>query len=179
MKLKNYEDTIEYGTFCDSCRREAPTKNVVFYQNIGALIVRFEKKIKGNLCKSCIKKYFWQFTFLTFILGWWGARSFVLTLYYIPNNIIRYIGSLNLKAGSKDARIIELTDAMINTLVPFQKNAWERVLNGESVKSISEDIAKKAKVRPGHVVLFLRLIAENKLPELQLGWSPPQKSSKF
>src|SRR6202000_3094527 len=43
---------------CQACGRNAPAKYVEFYQNIGMLVVRSLRSIKGNLCKRCIKKHF-------------------------------------------------------------------------------------------------------------------------
>ena len=42
------------GIICQSCGIEAPAKYVEFYQNIGALIMLFDKWIKGNMCNRCI-----------------------------------------------------------------------------------------------------------------------------
>ena len=83
---------------CQSCGRVAETKYVEYYQNIGAIVMRFSKKIKGNLCRDCNNKYFWPFTGITLLLGWWGIISFFVTLFVLPNNIIRYLGTLGLKS---------------------------------------------------------------------------------
>src|SRR4029077_21272196 len=72
---------------CQSCGVEAPTRYVEFHQNIGALVMRFSKSIKGNLCKRCIHRYFWQFTGINLVLGWWGLISFVMNIVFIGNNI--------------------------------------------------------------------------------------------
>lgn len=37
---------------CQSCGVEAPTKYVAFYQNIGALVMRFTRSAEGRMCKS-------------------------------------------------------------------------------------------------------------------------------
>lgn len=85
-----------YLTSCQNCFRQAPVKHVVFYQNIGMLIMRMHKSIDGYLCRDCINKYFWQFTLITFFLGWWGIISFFYTLFILPNNIITFLFSLSL-----------------------------------------------------------------------------------
>jgi len=85
-----------YLSFCENCLCESPTKYVALYQNIGLLVFRLQKSVKGNLCKACIRKYFWQFTTTTFFLGWWGIISFFMTLFILPNNLIRYLSSLGL-----------------------------------------------------------------------------------
>jgi HEAT repeat protein len=90
---------------CKCCGMEAPTKYVEFYQTIGALVVRYHKQVKGNLCKSCINKYFWRFTLINLTLGWWGIISFVLTPFLILNNLIYYLGTLKLKSLAVNAQI--------------------------------------------------------------------------
>ena len=90
---------------CKCCGVEAPTKYVEFYQNIGALFVRYHRQVKGNLCKSCISKYFWRFTLINLTLGWWGAISFVLTPFLILNNLVRYLGTLKSKSVAVNAQI--------------------------------------------------------------------------
>ncbi len=85
-----------YASLCENCWSESPTKYVELHQNIGLLIIRLHKSVKGNLCKACTRKYFWQFTTTTFFLGWWGIISFFVTLFILPNNAIRYLSSLGL-----------------------------------------------------------------------------------
>ncbi len=82
---------------CEACLRPAPTKQVEFYQNIGALVMRFHKTLKGNLCRQCIDRYFWEYTLYTLFLGWWGVISFIVTPFFLLNNVIRYLGSRSLE----------------------------------------------------------------------------------
>jgi hypothetical protein len=86
-----------YASFCENCLSQSPTRYVELYQNIGMLIMRQHRSVKGNLCRACISKYFWQFTTTTLFLGWWGAISFFVTLFILPNNLIRYLSSLGLR----------------------------------------------------------------------------------
>jgi hypothetical protein len=76
---------------CQACGANAPTRYIAFYQNIGALVVRYPSWVQGKLCKSCIHKYFWKMTGTTFFLGWWGTASFILTPFILLNNIFRYL----------------------------------------------------------------------------------------
>lgn len=89
---------------CKCCGVEAPTKYVEFHQNIGTLLVRYRivryrrearKEVKGNLCRSCIQKYFWKFTLTTLTSGWWGVTSFFQTPCLILNNLICYLRTLD------------------------------------------------------------------------------------
>ena len=79
---------------CQSCNANVPTKHVVFLQNIGAFFMRFHKRCEGNLCKSCVSKYFWEYTLITLFFGWWGVISFFVTPFFLINNLVRYLGSL-------------------------------------------------------------------------------------
>lgn len=81
---------------CHACRRQAPTRQVNFHQNIGVLVMRFRKQMSGPLCRRCIDKYFWEYTLITFFFGWWGVISFIFTLFILPNNTITYVSSLGL-----------------------------------------------------------------------------------
>lgn len=83
--------------FCDVCKQPAQTKNVSFYQNIGMIVVRKHKSVKGFLCKNCIDYFFWEFTGKTIILGWWGTISFIITPFILLNNLITHISSIGIK----------------------------------------------------------------------------------
>jgi hypothetical protein len=86
---------------CQACGARAETKYVEFYQNIGVLIMRFSKAVKGNLCKSCIHRYFWELTTINLLFGWWGIISFFVNVIFIGNNVVRYLGCLGMaSAGS-------------------------------------------------------------------------------
>jgi hypothetical protein len=80
-------------SYCQNCGRINSIRYVELYQVIGAIFVRFTKSIEGNLCKECISKYFWPYTFTTLIFGWWGVISFLLTPFILLNNIWRYLGT--------------------------------------------------------------------------------------
>src|SRR5579864_5536178 len=60
---------------CQVCHSLAPTKNVNFYQLIGAVVMMRYSSIKGRLCKRCSDKEFKTRTMTTLLLGWWGAIS--------------------------------------------------------------------------------------------------------
>jgi hypothetical protein len=85
---------------CRLCGAEAPTRYVVFYQNIGMVFLRVHRTVEGHLCKPCIHRSFWEFTAITLFLGWWGVISLVMTPFLLLNNVARYVGCLGLKRGS-------------------------------------------------------------------------------
>ncbi len=84
-------------TQVDVCGATAPTKHNEFHANIGMLLARRQMSIKGNLCKNCTNKYFWQYTLINVFLGWWGVISFFATIIFILNNTFRYLGTITLK----------------------------------------------------------------------------------
>ena len=88
---------------CDTCRRHAPTKQVTFMQNIGCIVIRFPKTIRGNLCRLCISRFFWRYTLITFFFGWWGVISFFYSLVSIPTNIVGFIGARSLPVNFEPA----------------------------------------------------------------------------
>lgn len=91
--LKQNEKEVLYDKNCEVCGKNANVKYIEFYENRGALFMRYHREIKGNLCKDCINKYFWKFTLTTIAIGWLGTISFIVTPFYILNNVGRYIWS--------------------------------------------------------------------------------------
>jgi hypothetical protein len=140
---------------CQNCGIEAPTRHVIFYQNIGAFFRRYYKKIEGDLCKRCVNKYFLSFTGTTLVLGWWGTISFFASIIYLGNNIVRYIGTLSLPKPAADACAPVLTDSATAKIGPLVNELVRRINNAEPLERTARDIASRAGVTPGQVVLFL------------------------
>lgn len=143
---------------CQNCGIEAPTKYVAFYQNIGALFVRFSKSIKGELCKSCIHRHFWSFTGTNLVLGWWGTISFVVTPFFILNNVGRYLTCLGMSPVPPDAAPPELTDEALEKLRPHTEQLIQRINEGSNFKEAVQDIAQLADVTPGQVVCYVQAL---------------------
>lgn len=82
---------------CQLCSYIGDVKYTELYQNIGMLVMRQHRSVKGKLCKECISKTFWNYTPITLFLGWWGTISFLVTPLILINNVGRYIFSLGMK----------------------------------------------------------------------------------
>jgi len=82
---------------CQGCQAIAPTKQVLFLQNIGAVIIRFHRRISGQLCRNCVNEHFARMTLITSIIGWWGIVSVVVTPIYLLINLFNYLSCLSLK----------------------------------------------------------------------------------
>ncbi len=145
---------------CQDCGREAPTRYVDFYQNIGALFMRFHKQIKGNLCRDCVNKRFWEMTGITLFLGWWGVISFVFTLFILPNNIIRYLGTLGMPAVPPGATKPQLDAGTADKVKPYLQEIYQRVGNKEKLDAVATDISYKAGVSPAQVTLYTIAVAK-------------------
>ncbi|MGA3373701.1 MAG: hypothetical protein ABSC48_18285 [Terracidiphilus sp.] len=75
---------------CKSCGIEGPTQHVTLWQNVGMIVARQWKKIDGDLCHPCIRKYFRSYTLTTLFLGWWGVVSLVVTPFILINNVYQF-----------------------------------------------------------------------------------------
>ena len=145
---------------CQNCGREAPTRYVEFFQNIGALVMRFHKSVEGELCKDCINGYFWRFTGITLVLGWWGLISLMVTPIMLLNNIARYVGSLGLEAPAHGATFPRLNESAVSVIRPFAAEIIDRIGAKEPVGDVAQSVAPRAGVTPGQVILFIGALAE-------------------
>lgn len=67
-----------------------------FFQNIGAVVIRFTRTESGLLCKRCIDECFVRMSVISFFLGWWGVISFFVTLFTLPLNVVTWLRALSL-----------------------------------------------------------------------------------
>lgn len=81
-------------SYCAACGEYGQTWGVTYRQNIGALVMRFHKKLEAELCRRCAGKYFWEFSLTTLFLGWWGVISAIVTPFFLLGNVISYLPSM-------------------------------------------------------------------------------------
>ena len=143
---------------CQAYGVEAPTKYVSFHQNIGALVMRFSKSVEGELCKSCIHQHFWSLTGTTFLLGWWGTISLVITPFLLLNNVGRYMFCLGMEAVAPGAQRPTLTDEDIARIEPHAQYVFDRLNAGDELLAISKEVANMARVTPAQVMLFVHAV---------------------
>lgn len=98
----NKEPDVKASGYCQSCLANAPTENVTFRQNIGAIVFRFTKKIEGELCADCIEKNFWEMTGKTLLFGWFGVISFITTPFILGGNLVNYLSTRHLRNNSSN-----------------------------------------------------------------------------
>lgn len=88
---------LKKTTGCQGCGAITKTKEIKFYKNIGMLFVRRYYSLEGRFCKKCINKNFWDYTLTTLFLGWWGTISFLVTPFYLLNNIGRFLTTVTMR----------------------------------------------------------------------------------
>src|SRR3954471_17898470 len=146
---------MSYGVICQRCGVEAPSKRVEFHQNIGALVVRFKKSCKGNLCKNCIHKTFWSFNAVNLSVGWLGYISLIVAPCFIVNNLAYYFGALGMPKTPRDAKPPTLDDAAVQRLRPYTAELFRRANQGEAIGELATQVARQAQVTPGQVVIYM------------------------
>lgn len=81
---------------CIICGQPAPNFDLELNQNTGALLMRYTKSYKGNMCRLCAKKVFKKVEVHNLFLGWWGTISFIVTPVYLlanANNYFKYLSA--------------------------------------------------------------------------------------
>jgi hypothetical protein len=160
------------GIICQGCGIEAPTRSVDFRQNIGMLIMRTHKRIKGMLCKNCVHKHFWQTTATTLFLGPWGYISIIVSPIFIINNVVRYLSVIGMPPVPAGATIPVLNDDAIKRLNPYSQAIIDRLNLNEPVESVATDIGKKAGVTPGQVLKYAIALSRQRRSQPPTGGFP-------
>jgi hypothetical protein len=85
---------------CQACKSMRQTTPVTFHRNIGMLFARQTKILQGNLCKTCIRKHYWEFMGKNLMLGPWGTISLFVTPIYMVTNTVSYVKALRNLQGA-------------------------------------------------------------------------------
>src|SRR5438128_3525221 len=112
---------------CQMCGIEAPTRYVTYYQNIGMLLAHQTKWVSGYLCKRCVHRYFWEFTGITFLIGWCSYVSLLLGPLCLLNNIARYSIRLFMPGVPPDATVPRLTNDVFERVKPHIETLFTRL----------------------------------------------------
>jgi hypothetical protein len=160
------------GIICQACGIEAPARAVDFRQNIGMLVMRTHKCVKGRLCKKCVHKYFWKTTTTTLFLGPWGYISLFIAPIFIINNIVRYVGALGMPPVPPGASVPVLDDAAIKRISPHYPALVDKLNLKQPLEQAVTDIARKAGVTPGQVLKFAVETSRQNRPPASTGGFP-------
>src|SRR4051812_43960509 len=111
---------------------------------IGLLVIRIYRAKKGRMCEDCISNSFWTCTLTTLCLGWWGIISFFITPAVLIMNILSYRAvSLSPPYPAADIPPM-LSDALRTQLEPYRDEIFQRLLKGEKMAQVSEDVGTRA-----------------------------------
>lgn len=152
---------------CQSCGVEAPTQKVLFVQHIGAVVMFFHKRIGGNFCRNCVRKYFGEYTLKTLFLGWWGMISVFATPVVLLINIANWFRAWSLAPVPNGAGPPTVTDDVVARLTPHVGNLIDRLNAGEALQAVCADIGQKAGVTAGQVTRFVQLLVEHQKAQPQ------------
>jgi hypothetical protein len=79
---------------CQSCKNMRQLQSVTYFRNVGMLVARRTVTVKGDLCRSCIHRLYWQFAGKNVLLGPWGMISLLITPVYLIQNTWTYSRAL-------------------------------------------------------------------------------------
>lgn len=85
---------------CQICRNIRQTSPVKFTRNVGMLVARQTKSINANMCKTCLKKNYWEFTGKNLLFGPWGMISLIVTPIYLVTNTVSYVSAMKKLQGA-------------------------------------------------------------------------------
>lgn len=147
------------GIICQLCGIEAPTRQMQFHQNVGALVVRFHRSVKGKFCKSCMHKKYWKMTGITLGVGWLGYISIIIAPCLIIANTVMYLKSLGMPAVPPNARVPVLDANTMTQLAPMRAEIFERLNRSEDLIAIANDLGPRVSITPGQVVKYVAALA--------------------
>jgi hypothetical protein len=152
---------------CENCGAHADTRPVEFRQNIGMLFMRKYRKVRGNMCRACINKYFWEFTGVTLVLGWWGTISFFVSWWILFTNLLNYLQTLGMDGVPYGMSRVGFTTVNVDMIAPYTQEIERRLKDGQSYNRIAKELSPQIGVMPGQVVEFIRTTAGGSTPSYQ------------
>jgi hypothetical protein len=155
------------GILCQHCGIEAPVRKVTFHQNIGMLVMRQSRTVDGFVCKGCLHERFWVMTGTTLGIGWLGTISLILTPIFIINNVVYYLTRLGMPPVPATARKPMPDDAAVARMDPHMESLFVRVEGNEPLMDVCRDIAPRANVTPGEVLVYAIAIAQGARQQAQ------------
>jgi hypothetical protein len=103
----------------------------------------------------------------TSLLGWWGIISFIVTPFFLLNNIGRYLFCLGMSPVPPGATPPRLTDEVVERIEPHAPDLFSRLNEGEEFGRVASLIAERAGVTPGQVALFVHAVAQAQAAQVQ------------
>lgn len=153
---------------CEQCGLHGETKGVTLLYNIGAIILRWQGRTGGQLCKSCISRTYWKYTGINMTLGWWGLISFFATFGFMISNTVQYIGSLRMQPP--DPNYVppvqqsvtpsthfpeQLTHISVQQLAPYHQQLIQRYQSGVPADQVAREYAATTNCAESQIRLYI------------------------
>jgi hypothetical protein len=141
---------------CRSCGQFATLREAEFGMNIGLLVARLPRTMHGPMCLPCIHQTFWWYTLITLFLGWWGIISFIVAPFILILNVFHYCRALLSRPHLAEPAVSAPppSEAILEKLRLCRQEMFQRLLKGESMEQVSEDIAERVGASPEDVTGF-------------------------
>jgi hypothetical protein len=85
---------------CQVCGNVRLTSPVTFQHNIGMIVLRQTRSIRGNMCKTCMRSKYWEYMGKNLLLGPWGVISVIVTPIYMVTNTVTYVSNARKLSGA-------------------------------------------------------------------------------
>lgn len=171
---------------CQNCGVDAPTEHVSFYQNIGALVLRFSKHFEGYVCKRCLHALFWEYTGVSVAMGWFGIISLFINPFIILNNFVRYFIKLGMSPVPEQAQTPIISPEDIKILQVHRENIIRKLNKGDELNTVLMQVAGAVGKTPGQVLLYIKYEMQKEGSKLALkprkstlNGHPPERSSEL
>lgn len=145
---------------CELCSVAGPTRRVHFAAGLGLLLFRWEWRVQGDLCRTCVDATFRDYTRWTALLGWWGLSSFFLNWVYLLNNLLQRLRTRGLREPPRDARRVVLTGGSEQRLSRYQREVRSSLKLQEQLEVIVARIAPRAEVAPTEALVYVRSVRD-------------------
>jgi hypothetical protein len=147
---------------CQCCNAEAPTRQVIFRQNIALFLIRFPSKAEGSFCKPCIHRFFWKMTLTSLVAGWWGLISFFANIFFICGNVSTYFHCLGMPVSEETPRdaagrvvIAPAFNFSTERIARYRDEMTQLLAAGEPVTIVCAKIARLASAPESDVLDYI------------------------
>lgn len=146
---------LESGLICECCGIEADTRVLRFSYVVGMLILAKTVTVEESLCRNCMARRRAEYRSKTLTLGLWSVPSIFWVPITLISNSSEYRNNLDVAPVPRGALRPELEDDDMRKLSPHDELMIKRLTAGVDEDKIAKMIAKKVKLTPGQVILYM------------------------
>jgi hypothetical protein len=139
---------------CQACGVTAPTRDVAFFSNVGFIIRSCQRSIKGRMCKACAFQYFFEYTLVSLLLGWWSFVSIIVNPFFLLNNLYHFARCLFMP-GVPGGGARRAAGGLAGALQPHLETMRARLQRGAGLLQVAQEAADLAGVAVEDVYPFV------------------------